>query len=301
MTYRLGRWLACAGVVAALSGCDDDGGTDKPGDGGSADADVEQRDITLQFEARVGSELARCDKTYVGLGKNKRDTRFADLRWYVYDVQLIDAGGKAVRVNLPDDEVFQWQQVGLLDFEDKSAECSNGSAETNHTLKGRVPVGDYRGLQFSIGMPPALSHGNPAEQKSPLTIQALAWSWRLGHKYLRIDLDLQAAEGLPPGGFEVHLGATGCTGTQGNYSCTNDNLPSVKLDAFDVDRDKIVLDVAALIDGVELKQGTTPGVPGCTSEPDDPDCEPIFESFGLALSTGQPGPSPQRIFSVEAR
>lgn len=295
MAYGLRRWFSCACVIAALAACDDENGDD------ASDPQVEQRDVTLQFEARFGSELATCDKSYVGLGKNARSLQLADLRFYVYDVQLIDADGKAVPVKLPDDGKFQWEQVALLDFEDKSGACSNGSVETNHQVKGTVPEGKYRGVQFGVGMSPELSHGNPATQKPPLTVQALAWSWLLGHKYFRLDLDLEAGQGLPRGGFEVHLGATGCTGQQNNYRCSNDNLAAIKLAAFDAERDKIVLDLAALIDGVELKPSDVPGTPGCTSEPDDPDCEPIFDSLGLALSTGKPGPNAQRVFGVEAQ
>jgi uncharacterized repeat protein (TIGR04052 family) len=150
-------------------------------------------------------------------------------------------------------------------------------------------------------MTPELSHGNPAEQKSPLTIQALAWSWRLGHKFLRIDLSLDKTGDEVNGGFEIHLGASGCSGQQGSYSCTRENTPLIELDAFDVERDKIVFDLEPLVADVELKGATEPGpLAGCTSEPEDPDCEPLLAGLGVDLETGKPAPT-QTVFRVEAR
>lgn len=293
MAYRFGPWLACA--IAALAAC---GGED----GAPSDASVEPREVTLQFEARVGSEPARCGQTYAGLGNNKRALRIGDLRWYVFDVQLINAAGKAVPVNLPDDGEFQAEQVAMLDFEDKSGACSNGSAETNHVVKGSVPEGDYRGVRFRVGMPPAVNHANSVQQKPPLSIQSMVWSWRLGHKFFRLDVELQPEEGLKQGGFEVHLGAARCTGTQGSFTCANENTPAFEFDAFDAERDQIVLDVAPLMEGIELKASDTPGVSiGCTATPEDADCVSMFEGFGLTPETGKPSATPQRAFRVEAR
>jgi uncharacterized repeat protein (TIGR04052 family) len=297
MAYGLGRWLSLACVVGfTLAGCDDAENGTEPDAGG------EPRDIELHFEARVGDELAECGKTYQGLGQNQRALSLADIRWYVYDVKLIDERGKAVSVDLPDDEIVQWEQVALLDFEDNTAACVNGTAETNHVLRGKVPAGNYKGISFGVGMQPDLSHGNPAMQKAPLTIQALAWNWRLGHKFLRIDLALDPSGDKPGGGFEVHLGATGCTGQQQTgYSCERENLPSIELDDFDSERDKIVFDLEPLLADVELLASEVPGpLAGCTSEPDDADCEPILASFGLDLATGKPS-TEQRVFHVEAR
>jgi uncharacterized repeat protein (TIGR04052 family) len=298
MAYRLGRWRAAAYVVGfTLAGCDDaEGGGDA-----QADASVEMQDIELHFEARVGDARAACGQTYSGLGKNQRSLALADMRWYVYDLKLIDERGNAVSVTLPDDEKVQWEQVALLDFEDDSAACENGSADTNSVVRGKVPAGEYQGISFGVGMPPELSHGNPATQKAPLTIQALAWNWRLGHKFLRIDLALEPDGDKPGGGFEVHLGATGCSGQQGSYSCERENTPSIELDHFDSERDKIVFDLAPVLADVALLASEVPGpLAGCTSEHDDPDCEPILASFGLDLQTGKPT-TEQRVFRVEAR
>jgi uncharacterized repeat protein (TIGR04052 family) len=293
MAYLFGRWLAAACVAGfTLAGCGDDSDDAGP---------VEMKDVELKFEARVGDKLAACGEVYAGLGKNNRSASLADMRWYVYDVKLIDKRGNAVKVELTDDELVQWQNVALLDFEDGSEACENGSSSTNDVVRGKVPAGDYTGVSFGIGMTPEQSHGNPAEQKSPLTIQALSWSWRLGHKFLRIDLELEKAAGEVNGGFEIHLGATGCSGQQNSYSCTHENTPVIELDAFNAERDKIVFDLKQLVADVELQGATEPGpLAGCTSEPDDPECEPLLTNLGVDVNTGKPADT-QTVFSVEAR
>lgn len=303
MAYRYRRWLCAAclvgsSVASSLVGCNDDSDDDPVTE---PDAGVEMQDVELHFEARVGDQPVACDATYAGLGKNQRSVSLGDLRWYVYDVKLIDDSGKAVDVTLPDDEIVQWKQVALLDFEDASGDCSNGSSTTNFVLNGKVPAGDYSGVSFGIGMPPDLNHANLAEQKAPLSLSSLWWGWQGGHKFFRLDLRLVPEEGKAGGGFDVHVGSTGCTGEPGSYSCSHENTPHIQLDAFDAARDAIVLDLEPLLADTELRSAAKPGdIVGCTSQFEETDCETLLPKFGLNVDTGKPSGT-QTIFRVEAR
>lgn len=304
MAYRSQRSLgfACAFAIS-LSGCDD--GTDDADNndaGSAADASGAQEDVELSFAAMVGSEPFACGKTYADLGADKRSVSFADARFYIYDIQLIDSAGKHVPVAVPDDNKFQSQGVVLLDFEDQSGECSNGSKETNALVHGKIAEGSYSGIAFGIGMPPEISHGNPALQKPPLSVQALTWPWVQGHKFMRIDVEVASIASDPQHGLEAHLGATGCSGTQGNYSCKNENTGGVELSDFDPSKDRVVFDLGKLLAGMKLATGSDPeNPPGCISDVDDAECVPFFAALGLDLATGKESEKPQNVFSVEAR
>ncbi|WP_228019524.1 MULTISPECIES: MbnP family protein [Sphaerospermopsis] len=87
------------------------------------------QEVTINFQARVGQQPFECGKTYT-LGKPATKVTAADFRFYVSDVALIDNKGKAVPVNLTQDGKWQYQNVALLDFENKSGGCANGTIET---------------------------------------------------------------------------------------------------------------------------------------------------------------------------
>jgi len=87
------------------------------------------------------------------------NARPGDLRLYVHDVKLLK-GGKTLDVSVTDDGVWQRDGLVLLDFENRSAECSivvfgkATTAETNNVIKGTVSEpGPYDGMQFTVGVP----------------------------------------------------------------------------------------------------------------------------------------------------
>jgi len=66
--------------------------------------------------------------------------------------------GKSIPVNLTQDGKWQYQNVALLDFENKSGGCANGTVETRNQIVGTIPKGNYQGLQFTLGVPFNLNH-----------------------------------------------------------------------------------------------------------------------------------------------
>lgn len=67
-------------------------------------------------------------------------------------------------MTLDQDGAWQLGDLALLDFEDASGACANGTAGMNTTLRGTVPEGEYTGLSFTIGVPCA---GSGFRRQSP--------------------------------------------------------------------------------------------------------------------------------------
>lgn len=261
----------------------------------AAPAFAQSQPVEIRFDARVGSEPARCDRAYANVGTAKAGLRFQDLRLYVSAVKLIDAKGQEVPVTLTPDDQWQSDQVVLLDFENGTGNC-NGNAPTNMVVRGTVPAGSYRGLVFDIGVPQAVNHEDPLLAAAPLNVTAMTWPWRIGYKFTGIDLETSGGAGGPNAatGFSIHLGSTNCG--EGNpmtapkTPCANQNRPHYRLDGFDPFKSTVILDVGALLAGTDITINAPGSASGCMSGP-DPDCAAIFDRLGLTFdgkpSTGQ--------------
>lgn len=299
------------GSTSAL-GCDDDGGGDHDHDhdhdaGVDAAADADDgvdgssgtQNVAIQFAARVGDEAFDCGTPYEGLGTANSTVEFLDFRFYVHDVALVTEDGDAVAVDLDQDGAWQYENLALLDFEDDTGTCANGTTELNTTVRGTAPSGVYTGVRFKLGVPFALNHQDAALAPSPLNLSALFWSWNDGYKFARIDANADLA-GDAVNTVLFHLGSTGCNGdgpTDAPTNCSNENVAVIELEDFDLDGSTVVFDYAALVAGSDLSEDGG-GAPGCMSETGDPDCEPVFSRVGIDLESGDPAEG-QSTFSVE--
>ena len=258
----------------------------------SSSAFAQTQPIEIRFEARVGSEPARCDQAYSGIGTANAGMRFQDLRLYVSAVRLIAADGTETPVSLTPD--YQWQNdaVTLLDFEDRNGNC-NGNSATNNVVRGTVPVGDYRGLVFEVGVPQAINHQDPTLSDAPLNVTAMTWPWRIGYKFTGIDLETSGGGTGPDAatGFSIHLGSTDCGEgppmSAPDAPCANGNRPSYKLDTFDPASSVVVFDIGALLAASDITVNQPESASGCMSFPGDGDCDAIMDRLGLPFD-GQP-------------
>ena len=283
-------------VVAACSGGegDDDDGTDTPSPTPTTAPD---QAIELRFEARFGDDPFACGGDFSPLGSSGTTFTPSDLRFYVHDVRLVTAGGAEVAVELEQDGVWQYERLALIDFEDKTSACSNGTTLTNDRVVGTVPAGDYTGVTFVLGVPFELNHQDVTAASSPLNLTSMFWSWNAGYKFFRVD---GATTGQPTGLF-IHLGSTGCEmdGEGVVTGCAQANRAEVTLSGFDPDQDVIVADLAALFDGMDLDSNTADTAPGCMSQTEDPDCVPVFSNLGLPFGEEPADPESQTLFHVE--
>ncbi|MCF4969792.1 metallo-mystery pair system four-Cys motif protein [Nostoc sp. CMAA1605] len=265
------------------------------------------QEITIKFAAKVAQQPFECGKVYT-LGKPATKVTASDFRFYVSDVALIDINGKATPLTLTQDGKWQYQNVALLDFENKTGSCANGTVETRNQVIGTVPQGKYQGLQFTLGVPFNLNHADSVTAESPLNLTSLWWNWLFGYKFARIDLEsakhsANVKHDQPnhqASGFPIHLGSTACQASEGSQKpskCNNPNTAKVVIAKFDPNKNVVVADLAALVANTNLtvNQPNTP--PGCMSSPDDRDCISIMENFGLPFA-GKSA-SRQKFFRLE--
>ena len=293
-----------------------------------------QQPVTITFYGVVGNTPIACGRSYPNVGSGDTTIAFQDARVYVSNLRLVNAAGQEVPINLEQDGLWQYQNVALLDFENATAGCSDvGTAEMNNQVTGTVPKGNYSGLVFDLGVPFELNHADATTAPSPLNVSSLFWSWQYGYKFARIELlDAQVASsdtavagdatavskgneanaeemgheemdmgGTTAGFWPIHLGATDCVSPAPVVGpaepCGKPNLSTIRLESFNPTSDAVTLDVAALLEGVNVGTSLELAPPGCMSGFDDPDCPTLFKNLGLALETGQPTAS-QTLFSA---
>lgn len=237
----------------------------------ACDGDTGPREVavTIPFSVVVGDAPFECGEAYPDLGSAATEMGFSDMRMYLYDVVLHTEEATEHPVILSEDGIWQRDGVALLDFEDG---CENGTAQTNTTLVGTTMSGDYTGISFSVGVPPALNSSETVLEGrgSPLNQVAMFWSWQSGYKYIRLDGNA--------GPFRLHLGASGCSD---DFTCTEMNIPRVTLGDFHPETHTVQLDIGDLIAGTNIAENAEGTAPGCMGESIDPDCTDIFTRIGL--------------------
>ncbi len=166
--------------------------------GAAQAAEQARQSVSIRFALVAGGSRVECGKDIPGLGVNKINAKLRDARFYVSTPALIDKNGKEVPIALDRNE---WQNayVALLDFENNTGHCRGGNAATNDSIKGTVPVGRYKGLTFTVGVPTlvkgpdgkdiVLNHSNFATAEAPLDIQSMAWNWQGGRKFIKFEIE----------------------------------------------------------------------------------------------------------------
>lgn len=297
---------------------------------------IDSQMVTIEFAGQVGEAAFACGETY-SLGTEATPVTALDFRFYVSQVALLDAAGNEVPLVLQQDGRWQHQDIALIDFEDRSGACANGTPEVRTQVVGSVPAGDYTGLTFTMGVPFGLNHIDSTLAPSPLNLTSMWWNWNAGYKFARIDLmpmmdtaqakQSEAAQiaaghgdgehdaehgGAGHGGeghgaghsasaqaFNIHVGSVGCQmdATEAPVVCRIPNRTEVVLTDFDLTEDVVVADLAALVSNTNLSENQENTASGCMSSPQDSDCAGIMQSLGLPFND-QPV-SEQKFFTVE--
>jgi uncharacterized repeat protein (TIGR04052 family) len=282
--------ILMATLALASFGCDSSsggsGGSGGTGGAGSALA------VTIQLAAKVGTDDFVCGDTYDHLGANDSSLQLSDFRFYVQEVELLNADGDYVPLQL-DSSTWQTDNVVLLDFEDACNDA--GTPEMNTVVTGTVPTGTYDGLRFKMGVPFDLNHDNPATAEPPLNLTTMQWNWQGGYKFLRLDSGTFSTTD-----WCMHLGSTGCDGDPiagGTTTCDNPKRTQVTFADFDPAADTVIADFKSLVDGADLEANQSGTPVGCMAGPTDGDCAPLFDKLGLPFDGSEP--DAQQFFSVE--
>jgi uncharacterized repeat protein (TIGR04052 family) len=261
--------------------------------------DESPAEVGIRFAAKVGDQDAVCGQTYENVGASESQIEITDLRFYISNVRLINSAEEEVPLTLAQDDLWQYQNLALLDFEDGSGQCRDtGNEPLNDQLTGSIPAGDYSGIAFDVGIPFELNHLDSTTAPSPLNVGAMWWYWQDGYKFVRVDLLLNEDIWI------FHLGSTGCTASDFSIApskpCRNPNVAPIRLDDFNFETDVIVADVSTLLATLDMVQSTEPG---CMSENGDADCRSAFPAFGLTQNTQDcsgDACAAQRFFRVQA-
>lgn len=305
MLTRTHSWpcVSLALSLLAAAGCGDDGGasgTETAGSTGSAGSTstdptggAEAVDVAIQFSGAFGAEAFSCGATYNNVGSGGSTVDVMDFRFYVHGVELLTKDGTAVAVELTQDGVWQHEDVALIDLEDGSGSCANGTTDINNKIVGKAPAGEYDGVRFKLGVPFALNHADAAVAPSPLNLTSMFWNWQGGYKFARIDLKTSMLDL-----WAIHLGSTGCEmdGDNNVTGCMAENIPTVELTGFDPTSKAITADILELLVAADVDTNQMGTAPGCMSEPADMDCPPVFAALGLPFASAPA--SAQTFFSV---
>ncbi len=273
---------------------------------GASDAATGLMPVTISFKAKVGTEDFRCGKTYANQGATAEAVQPSDLRFFVDKLSLLNDKGVEVPVTFEARTPWQTTDVALLDFEDGTGECKNGNADTNTKITGSVPVGTYRGIVFSNGVPESLNHGDPTTAPAPLQAGGMTWGWLYGYKFFTAQM---VSMSVPDGGADagprgiglLHVGSVGCDNAVDGgdpdfnqppkVACTQSNRNRVHLAEFLPGTSTVVVDVGAVFAGTDMKVSSQ-----CHSV--GPACPSLFANVGLAFETGAQLPS-QAAYRVE--
>jgi len=276
MTTSRKAFKNLTGLLLVVAGCVEPGPPD------------ETKSVNLKFAAVVGDAQATCGQVFGELGTTDAHAEFLDLRFYVSDVRLVNAAGQEVPLTLTQDGRWQHDNVALLDFENATGKCADGGTVNVRTeVTGTVPAGDYTGVAFDIGVPFDLNHSDLAAAPAPLNVSALFWSWSIGYKFIRVDLETDDGQL-----WNMHLGSTGCTTDGPGFppvsACARPNRPRITLAEFDPDHDTILFDVQALLAASDLHQDTPDSSAGCQSFPNDEnECTHLFPNLGIDFESGR--------------
>ena len=224
--------------------------------------------MDVAFEARYRNVPAGCAV------RHEDGTELTDLRFFVTEPALHETDGDWV-------EVVATRQATLIDLEDGSGGCRNGTPGVTRTLSLIAPRGDYDGLSFTVGVPFALNHADPIHAAPPLNDPAMHWHWRTGYKFLRL--------GLERGGvrWHVHIGSTGCSGPVGAVSgCSRGNRARISLRDWAPGR-PVIVDIERLIDGLDIEAGPD----HCLGDPESESCRRVLAGLGIDPASGVAGSS----------
>jgi uncharacterized repeat protein (TIGR04052 family) len=250
--------------------------------------------VMVEVAAVVGDADFGCNSNYPGLGVAGNSLTFNDFRLYVSEPALQAPDGSWTPVAFVAEAPWQAPTVALLDFEDATGGCANGTPETRTRLVLEDPGHPVTGLRLTVGVPQALNHEDASIAPPPLDLTGLFWGWNAGYKFLRLDATVDATSA-----FNLHLGSVGCArGADASVTCARPNRPVLEVAPFDPATAVVRLDVAALLSDSDLATDTG-GAPGCMSSPDDPECGPLFDALGLDLADPAVTGGPQR-FAVSA-
>lgn len=164
----------------------------------------EPKSLDINFNLQAENNPVGCGEA-VTVGSEQ--WQLHDFRFYIHQLEVVDTEGEIHPLKLEVDEIWQGEDVVLLDFENGARACRNGTAEVHTQVKAAVAADKLAALRFVIGVPEVLNHQSLTSARAPLNYGFMHWSWQGGYKFTRISLASEQRE------LRLHLGSTECSGT----------------------------------------------------------------------------------------
>ena len=202
-----------------------------------------KKPTTLSFIPVINDQPAECNNAFL---INAQQWRLNTFQFYISKIKLDDEKQKIkYAANLKDLN----NDVALVG--------GNCSGQLNWQIELNSQSQANTNLEFELAIPFELNHQNPLTAKFPLNQSDMFWTWQLGHKFLRLDLDNQTD---PEQNWFFHLGSTGCDSASVMRSptkpCKNPNRMNFKLDNFETNK-PIYISLTNLISNLALNSQST--------------------------------------------
>jgi hypothetical protein len=127
-----------------------------------------EQNLTMHLHSKVGTKNANFDSTFT----NTAGQRFTieDYRMYISNIVLIKSDGSEMPIT---------GKVFLT------------NPDSDEYDLGMVPVGNYKGFKFILGLDSATNHSDPSiyPTSSPLSVQtpSIHWSWNSGYIFWKVE------------------------------------------------------------------------------------------------------------------
>lgn len=184
MTIRFLTAPLCAALtLLALAGCKKDNGDTQPGVG----------TVALEFEhvanGPAGAQDVATDGTTAYTTPSNETFTLTTLEYYVSNVELLRGDGSAQKV------------PGVYHLVDVARPATN-----TFTMKD-IPVGDYTGLRFMVGVDSTTTKADPTSFTGTLNdlnpANAMYWTWDSGHIFFKLEGKVTSAGDKP---LTAHIG-----------------------------------------------------------------------------------------------
>lgn len=298
-----------ASVASLLGAC----GSEHEHDHATNGTAAEQRPLSgerlyeIRFAPMVGQQPFACSQQFGDIGMGRTTLRPLDFRLWTHGFTLVTSGGQEFPLRLKQDYPTRttaddgaWQKDGhaLLDFEDATGTCA-GTPETRAVVRGFAPArDDWAGIKFKVGVARAQNNIDAAVAEYPFGASGMAWQWRGGYRFVRIDVSTATKEK-----YYFHLGSTGCEGEiaggehGGGVNCRVENVASVTLTGFHPVRNQIAADMATIYAGIDVDSAEDRSFACMSGGTRSTMCPSMFGAFGLRYAE-YPEPGPQTFFRV---
>jgi uncharacterized repeat protein (TIGR04052 family) len=185
---------------------------------------------------------------------------------FMSSLEVYSSAGKMTVIDLVESN-WQTKKTVLL----WSSPCSgniesSGNSQNQHVLMQITPEAFIKAnqLAFTLAVPFAENHTNPLTQDAPINNPNMFWSWRTGHKFMRMDLQQDNGDD----NWAFHLGSLGCASKSSirapKNECAKPNrtkfiveIPPVKKEGSINDTLVVKLNIETLLNNIQLTKSKT--------------------------------------------